>query len=662
MTAYENILDALRSHGAVVNANGQQTAMAQCPAHNDRNPSLSISVRRDGDGAVLNCHAGCDMADVLKALNLTMADLFDDRDGWRDVFAQRITYPYPGGRRVHRKPDKQFPQDGNKDDCSLFHSDRIGGAETVYVVEGEKDVLAVEKVGGVAVSSAMGAGKAHLADWTPLHGRHVVIVADKDEPGRKHAAQVAGLLDGLAASVRTVEAAVGKDVSDHIAAGLTLDELVPVQEPSLLDQRSVNGTWLDEQQFPELEYHVEAIIPEGLGLLVAPPKKGKSFLVADVALAVARGGYALGAIKVVERPVLYLALEDGWRRLQNRFRRIIDYEGIPEGVTLIIKATALEAPVIIAEFLARYADDKPLVIVDTLGKIKPQKRSGEDSYLTDYKILSGLKTLTDDVPGSTVLLVHHTRKAESADFIDSISGTQGIAGAVDFVLALDRKRLANDAILSVTGRDVIEAEYGLIADEGILWRLDGQNLNQARQAVERRRATARMGDRSMDVYDFVGASPDAVTAVAVASKLDDVDADTAGKYLRRLADKGYITKVGRGQYLKASVSEVSEVDNAAGQGLKISDTPTVSEVSETSGRGPMSESETVSDTKDTSDGSDTKDTSDTDRSGASTRFDAAPPCFHCDRPVTSKTRDDQGRYVHLACQHEQRPMYGTAAT
>ena len=72
-------------------------------------------------------------------------------------------------------------------------------------------MLAAEAVGAAAVSAAQGAGKAHLADWEPLRGKHVTVVADKDEPGRKHAEQVAGhALAAGAASVRIVTAAVGK--------------------------------------------------------------------------------------------------------------------------------------------------------------------------------------------------------------------------------------------------------------------------------------------------------------------------------------------------------------------------------------------------------------------------------------------------------------------
>src|SRR5262249_31137919 len=152
---------------------------------------------------------------------------------------------------------------------------------------------------------------------------------------------------------------------------------------------------------------------------------------------------------------------------------ILGGDRIPESIEVVTKATPTEGKLMIAEYLEQHAADKPLVIVDTFGKIKPPKRPGEDAYLVDYQIGATLKALIDAAAGATLLLVHHTRKAEATDFVDSISGTQGIAGSVDFVLALNRARHANDAILSVTGRDIIEAEYALVADDGILWRLDG---------------------------------------------------------------------------------------------------------------------------------------------------------------------------------------------
>jgi 5S rRNA maturation endonuclease (ribonuclease M5) len=218
-TAYERVVDALRANGNHVKETGDGKAVAQCPAHDDNSPSLSI---KSIDGSVLlYCHAGCPADAVLGAVGLTVRDLYDNRNG--------AEYHYPDGRVVHRTATKRFYQKGNVKGRTLFNADKIGDAELVYVVEGEKDVLAVEAAGGVAVCSAMGAGKAHLADWSPLTGRDVVIVADKDEPGRKHAAQIAGLLDEpIARSVRIVEAKQGKDAADHIAAGWSLTEFIDV--------------------------------------------------------------------------------------------------------------------------------------------------------------------------------------------------------------------------------------------------------------------------------------------------------------------------------------------------------------------------------------------------------------------------------------------------
>jgi len=160
-TAYERLIDALKAAGRRVDQNGHGRAMAQCPSHDDNNPSLSVGPRRDGKGVVLSCHAGCDYRDVLAAMNLGARDLFDD-DNLREIYLPRRDYEYPDGRVVHRKPDKSFPQSGNKDGNALFHSDQIGDTQTVFVPEGEKDVEAIEALGGIAVCPPQGAGQTHL--------------------------------------------------------------------------------------------------------------------------------------------------------------------------------------------------------------------------------------------------------------------------------------------------------------------------------------------------------------------------------------------------------------------------------------------------------------------------------------------------------------------
>lgn len=122
---------------------------------------------------------------------------------------------------------------------------------------------------------------------------------------------------------------------------------------ALFDERAVTAAWLDAQEFPPLEWTVDGILPEGMGLLVAPPKAGKSWMVANIALACAAGGSALGKIPVKKRPVLYLALEDGHRRLQSRFRTLMAGQPLPEGLEVVTRASSTEALDIVDE---SYAD------------------------------------------------------------------------------------------------------------------------------------------------------------------------------------------------------------------------------------------------------------------------------------------------------------------
>ena len=311
-----------------------------------------------------------------------------------------------------------------------------------------------------------------------------------------------------------------------------------------------SGSWLDQQEFPPLEYSVPGIIPEGFGLIVAPPKAGKSWFVGCIGLACASGGLALGKIAVNERPTLYLALEDGHRRLQSRFRHIMGGKPLPADIHVITQAHSYEITGMIHEFTA--AHPKSLVIVDTLGRVKPARPAGADPYAHDYAVGAGLKSAIDAASGSTLLVVHHSRKAESADFVDAVSGTAGLAGAADFVLVLSRKRHSDQAVLSVTGRDISEAEYALKSHDG-LWQLDGDHLRDAAQMVQTRQEQSKLGDRALEVLALVNSR--AETRAADLSKIG-IEVEQARVYLKRLADTNRIAKSARGVY-KSVISVMS---------------------------------------------------------------------------------------------------------
>jgi hypothetical protein len=221
--AFERIVEKLEA----ARRNGTR-AVARCPAHDDRNPSLSIT-SIEGQ-ALVHCHAGCDVRDVLAKIGLELSDLFDDRGG--------ATYRYDDGRIVHRAYDqngrKRFYQSGNTNGqrAELFRLGRVRQAvadgSTVWFVEGEKDVLALESLGETATTAPQGAANVDKCDLSPLNGGRVIAVIDKDKAGQKWAGQLAGMLAGKA-SVEFAHAAEGKDAADHIAAGHGLGEFVAVE-------------------------------------------------------------------------------------------------------------------------------------------------------------------------------------------------------------------------------------------------------------------------------------------------------------------------------------------------------------------------------------------------------------------------------------------------
>lgn len=308
------------------------------------------------------------------------------------------------------------------------------------------------------------------------------------------------------------------------------------------------GDWLDAQDFPPLSWIVPDLIPEGMSMLIGGPKIGKSWLSLGIALAVAAGGRALGTVSVGKpRPVLLLALEDGDRRLQDRARELLAGEPIPP---LLSYMTRIEPGMVVDTIEAWLEtlepDAEPLVILDTLGKVMPMAAAGESPYQRDYRISGRLKRIADDRPGMALLVLHHDRKAQSEDFVDGVSGTNGIAGAADTIIVIARARTEERGLFKVTGRDVIEREYAVEITGGS-WRLTGESLAEAASAAQTVRATADLGDRSAEIVRYVATQPDGVRAAQVGEALD-MPTDDARRYLSRLHDAGKVGKPSRGLY------------------------------------------------------------------------------------------------------------------
>lgn len=334
-------MDALRKNG--------KGWMTKCPAHPDNKPSLAIQ-EGDTQPVVLTCHAGCERDAVLQAVGLSWADVCSPRKEqtgeWTPAGEAVAVYDYVDEEgkflfQVLRTVDKQFRQRMKDPNAKSGWRWSIEGVRrvpyrlpkvieavaegrTIFVVEGERDVWSIEAKGEVATCNPGGAGKWRGEYDKHFAGAHVVIVADKDEPGQRHARQVASHLRTVAASLMVAEAKAGKDTSDHLAAGYELAEL---------EVTSQNGEDPPVDLAPDLEEFLAGetdfdwLIP-GLFeradrlILTGPEGFGKSLMCQQMAVCMAAGIHPLRFSRIKPVRVLYIECENGERHLRRALKKL----------------------------------------------------------------------------------------------------------------------------------------------------------------------------------------------------------------------------------------------------------------------------------------------------------------------------------------------------
>ncbi|MGD7705491.1 AAA family ATPase [Microlunatus sp. Y2014] len=322
-----------------------------------------------------------------------------------------------------------------------------------------------------------------------------------------------------------------------------------------------SGIALAGQRFDPLRWQVPSLLPEGAGLFIGAPKLGKSWVSFDLALAVANGTTALGCLDVDgARPVLLLALEDGERRMQDRARKM--GHRLPRGLSY---RTMLDQPEdaepLVGAWLGLHGHAGPLVVIDTLAAASGAQ-NGRDVYAQDYRRLAAYRDLAKGYPGATVLVVHHTRKPPKegeSDWLLATLGTQGLNGAVDFVMGLDAKRGETEGWLRATGRDTPDYELALTRDLSVgPWRLDGDSFEEAADRARERHAEAKqkandrkLSDTTNDLLAFIEEQGE-VDASAVAAKFGTTVQDASSR-LGRLARDPIrpVQRRGRGRYVWA---------------------------------------------------------------------------------------------------------------
>ncbi|MEQ2130391.1 AAA family ATPase [Caldanaerobacter subterraneus KAk] len=352
----------------------------------------------------------------------------------------------------------------------------IEKGETIFIVEGEKCVHAMEKLGLIATTNPFGAGHWQDTFSEQLQGaQKVVILPDNDSAGLKHAEKVKASLEKHGINARIVELPnleKGGDIADLITRGgidreklLNLVEnnkevphiLIPVLPLAQAVERAKTlgeGQWLIEKVLPE----------RGLGVLAGRPKLGKTELLIKLISDILTGADSFGR-KTQSKKVFWLTQEDSVTRLAQGLLRygvdptlletsvyVLDYTQLRttiKGEDVLYTAKELGVGVCIVE---------PLVALKELAVLG---RSGKLSYEAIYDVLLPL-ALKAKNHGVFILGVMHSPKGRSvvkdiADVVEAPMGSTSYSAVADSIIGFGlppNARTNAERRVMAAGRDV----------------------------------------------------------------------------------------------------------------------------------------------------------------------------------------------------------------
>ena len=429
--------------------------LALCPAHSDRNPSLSV--REENGKVLIHCHAGCAPEAVMGVLGLQVSDLFQGDRGQNQILA---TYSYTNESNQllfqvvrympkafrQRRPNRSGGWIWKTGDVRrvLYRLPEVVRASEIFILEGEKDVETARTLGLVATCNPGGAGKWREDYAETLRGKNVIIIPDADEPGRKHAQQIATSILKRASSVKLLELPGAKDLTEWIEKGGNADKLRELVQQS----SGVAHPASQETQSPRLhvvslgellaldvkprEMLLHPFLPtQGLAMLYSKRGVGKTYISLGISVAVASGGNFLAWNAPRARRVLYVDGEMPCSSLQERLASIIaGLVAVPDSENLRIVTPDLQdcgLPDLASPSgqarIEEHLGDVSLLVIDNLSAlVRAGKENEGEGWLPVQDWALGLRRR-----GIGVLFDHHAGKSGAQrgtsrreDLLDSV--------------------------------------------------------------------------------------------------------------------------------------------------------------------------------------------------------------------------------------------------
>jgi DNA-binding transcriptional ArsR family regulator len=295
----------------------------------------------------------------------------------------------------------------------------------------------------------------------------------------------------------------------------------------------VSATELYRGQIVTLRPLFEDLLWDGLTMLIARPKAGKSWLTLQCAVHIAGGRKVDGITAVDHGVVLYVALEEPRSRTMARLKQLAPDGDWTENLHFVYELLPLmgggaeQLSAVIQKLRPR------LIILDTPALVKIGSKSGSDVFRGQYAEVSCIRKLAEGFR-TAIIVVHHMRKGISDGAIEAVAGTGGIAAAVDTIWQLKRKP-EGEATLDVVGRETEERTLAMRFDRDPLgWRIlgddDAQLLNsERRQVLELLREEG--GLSPAQIAAEIGKSRPAVRMLLKRMKADDLVKKQGLKYI-----------------------------------------------------------------------------------------------------------------------------------
>ena len=611
--AYGEFLTAISlAHSLTAKKSGSGWS-ASCPAHDDKTPSLSISEGDDGRALVYchaGCSQD-EVIDALRNLGLWPERKEANGRKPRQTTTPRNSRMAPDGSEDRpydrREPDRplkhtcarrvgpanssilEFPYltadgkhlvsvvvkvgpDGKKiDDRFAVTRDPKGvtkprGGYPLYrlpsilansdkpilVCEGEKTADAGQHLFGdrYEVTTPIGGiGKADGTDWSPLHGRDVVIWPDADEDkgkGHKHAQDVARFASSAGArDVRVVDIGRyglpdGWDVADQAPDGFDVEQALSdsvsfsLPYTSNRKQKRSGGAWLTMAELLEAgddnqAWLVDDMLPcGGLSILNSKPKAGKSTLGRCLALDIARGEPWLQR-PVLPGPVLCWQLEEKRSAVRSHFLAMGAH-----GDDAVVSRFGPAPDDAMDALAAEIENLRPvLVIIDPLFRFVSIKDGNDYAEVT--RAMEPLLTLArESEAGTHILFLHHARKA-GGELGDETLGSSALFGAVDTLLNLKRGA-GGERTLSTVQR------YGADLPETILV-LDPETM---RVTATGTKAEAAIRDAKQKVQELLQEKREPAKVAAIVESLE-IGRPKVVKALTELVTEGRVARTGTGK-------------------------------------------------------------------------------------------------------------------